>query len=102
MQDEQMRVLKMVEDGRVSPDDGARLLEAIRKKRAQPLSGLPAPGGRALRIQLLLPSPVLVNPLAKAAPELALQLHRDLLRAAPLQVKSGSRTVFCHWLSGAP
>jgi hypothetical protein len=53
MQDEEMRVLKMVENGKVSPEDGARLLEAIRTKRAQGLPAVRGGGGRALRINVL-------------------------------------------------
>ena len=53
MQDEQMRVLKMVEEGKVSPEDGSRLLEAIRSKGARTGSGLDGAGGRALRIHVV-------------------------------------------------
>lgn len=53
MQDEQMRVLKMVEDGKVSPEDGARLLDAIRNRRGRQVPALQGTGGRALRINVL-------------------------------------------------
>ena len=53
MQDEQMRVLKMVEEGKVSPEDGTRLLEAIRSKAGRRAPALQGAGGRALRINVL-------------------------------------------------
>ena len=45
MNDDQMRVLKMIEDGKFSPEKGADLLEAVRKRK--PESSTEAPGRRA-------------------------------------------------------
>ena len=48
-----MRVLKMVEDGKLSPEDGARLLDAIRNRRGRQVPALQGTAGRALRINVL-------------------------------------------------
>lgn len=56
--EERMKILKMVEDGKVSAEDGAKLLAALDDSRKSPLRPMPAPapgstaGNRWLRIRV--------------------------------------------------
>jgi len=61
MQEEQMRILNMIEAGKLTPEDGARLLGALRKKRAQQALTVRGAAGKALRIQVDGPSDEKVN-----------------------------------------
>jgi hypothetical protein len=45
--EERMKILKMVEDGKVSAADGAKLLAALSESRRPPASPNPPPGGEA-------------------------------------------------------
>ncbi len=54
--EERLKILKMIEDGKISPEEGAKLLSALRETRRGP-GGVPAvpraPGGaRWLRIRV--------------------------------------------------
>jgi hypothetical protein len=42
--EERMRILKMVEDGKISADDGAKLLAALAESRKPPPPPFPPPG----------------------------------------------------------
>jgi len=47
--EERMRILKMVEDGKISAQDGAKLLAALAETRKPPLSASPPGGGGEAR-----------------------------------------------------
>ena len=50
--EERMKILKMIEDGKLSAEEGTKLLEALSEKRTLPrASGMPA-GPRWLRIRV--------------------------------------------------
>jgi len=52
MDENRMRILKMVEEGKVTADDGARLLEAVRAKGQEQAAGVPGAPGRCLRVRI--------------------------------------------------
>lgn len=52
MTEERMRVLKMVEEGKVTPEEGARLIEAIRNREGQSMEPARAALGRCLRVRV--------------------------------------------------
>jgi hypothetical protein len=49
--EERMKILKMIEEGKVSAEEGARLLAALTSAKA-PLGGLSASGARWLRVRV--------------------------------------------------
>lgn len=52
MDEERMRVLQMVEEGKITPEEGARLIEAVSKREGKVLQVASASGGRALRVRV--------------------------------------------------
>ena len=52
MNEEQMRVLKMIEDGKVSPEKGADLLEAIRKRKQESSTEAPKRTARWFKVRV--------------------------------------------------
>lgn len=52
MAEERMRILAMIEEGKVSPAEGARLLEAIRKKGERGTDVGEPTRGRCLRVKV--------------------------------------------------
>ncbi len=52
MQEERMRVLKMVEEGKVTPEEGARLLDAIRKRTEERPGAVASARGRCLCVRV--------------------------------------------------
>ena len=55
--EERLRILKMVEQGQISAEDGSRLLEALsgaerRRSQISPPSGAPTGSGRWLRVRV--------------------------------------------------
>ena len=49
--EERMKILKLIEDGKVSAEEGAKLLSAL-TTASQPLSGLSASGAKWLRVRV--------------------------------------------------
>jgi len=49
MQEERMRILKMLEEGKISADDAARLLDALPGPRAGQAAG---PAGKKIRVKV--------------------------------------------------
>jgi len=52
MDENRMRVLQMVEEGKLKPEEAVRLLEAIRGKEQGRLEGAQAAPGRCLRVRV--------------------------------------------------
>jgi hypothetical protein len=52
MDEERMRILQMVEDGKVTPEEGARLMEAVARRESQALQVGPGGAARALRVRV--------------------------------------------------
>ncbi len=52
MQEERMRVLRMVEEGKVTPEEGARLLDAIRTRAEADAAVEPSGRGRCLCVRV--------------------------------------------------
>jgi hypothetical protein len=50
--EERMKILKMIEEGKLSPEEGAQLLSALGRKSAPGLAGLTASGARWLRVRV--------------------------------------------------
>ncbi len=50
--EERMKILKMIEEGKLSPEEGAQLLSALGRKSAPGLGGLTASGARWLRVRV--------------------------------------------------
>jgi hypothetical protein len=52
MDEERMRVLEMVEEGKITPEEGARLIEAVAKREESALQPTTGAAGRALRVRV--------------------------------------------------
>jgi len=50
--EERMKILKMIEDGKLSPEEGAQLLSALGRKAAPGIPGLAAGGAKWLRVRV--------------------------------------------------
>lgn len=50
--EERMKILKMIEEGKLSPEEGAQLLTALGRKSQPGLSGLTASGAKWLRVRV--------------------------------------------------
>jgi SHOCT-like domain len=50
--EERMKILKMIEEGKLSPEEGAQLLSALGRKAAPGISSLVAGGARWLRVRV--------------------------------------------------
>ena len=50
--EERMKILKMIEDGKLSPEEGAQLLSALGRKAAPGIPGLAAGGAKCLRVRV--------------------------------------------------
>lgn len=53
MDDERMRILAMVEEGKVTPEEGVRLMEALVKREQQALQVAPGGPARALKVRVM-------------------------------------------------
>jgi hypothetical protein len=52
MDEERMRVLQMVEEGKVTPEEGARLIEAISRRESKVVQVASGAAGHALRVRV--------------------------------------------------
>jgi hypothetical protein len=50
--EERMKILKMIEEGKLSPEEGAQLLSALGRKTASGIPGLGASGAKWLRVRV--------------------------------------------------
>lgn len=50
MNDERLQILSMVQEGKISPEDAARLLDALEQPRQAPIAGGPRPAH--IRVQV--------------------------------------------------
>ncbi len=50
--EERMKILKMIEDGKLSPEEGAQLLSALGRKAAPGIPGIAAGGAKWLRVRV--------------------------------------------------
>jgi len=50
--EERMKILKMIEDGKLSPEEGAQLLSALGRKSASGIAGLSSSGAKWLRVRV--------------------------------------------------
>lgn len=50
--EERMKILKMIEEGKLSPEEGAQLLSALGRKAAPGIPGLVAGGAKWLRVRV--------------------------------------------------
>ncbi|MEW6093410.1 MAG: hypothetical protein AB1531_05525 [Chloroflexota bacterium] len=50
--EERMKILKMIEEGKLSPEEGAQLLSALGRKTAPGIPGLGASGAKWLRVRV--------------------------------------------------
>lgn len=50
--EERMKILKMIEDGKLSPEEGAQLLSALGRKSAAGIPGLSTGGAKWLRVRV--------------------------------------------------
>ncbi len=104
--EERMRILKMVEDGKISAEDGAKLLAALAESRKPPPSSPPPPGGtpdarwfrvrvtdtRTNRPKINVNIPAgLVNVGIRMGARFAPNLEADQMQAMMDALKSGAR-----------
>jgi hypothetical protein len=50
--EERMKILKMIEEGKLSPEEGAQLIAALARKTAPGIPGLGASGAKWLRVRV--------------------------------------------------
>jgi hypothetical protein len=50
--EERMKILKMIEEGKLSPEDGAQLLSALGRKSALGIPGVSSGGAKWLRVRV--------------------------------------------------
>jgi hypothetical protein len=50
--EERMKILKMIEEGKLSPEEGAQLLSALGRKSASGIPGLVSGGAKWLRVRV--------------------------------------------------
>jgi hypothetical protein len=50
--EERLQILKMIEEGKISPEEGAKLLVALGNEKTRPRSGPAAPSARWFRVRV--------------------------------------------------
>lgn len=79
MSEEQLRILRLIEEGRISAEEGIRMMEALRRRTERPVIGTRSRPGRRLRVRVFHGDDA--NPAAELALPLALaESLLDLLR----------------------